>query len=95
MRHLKLIVAGILEGAALAACVAVDATQVVEAPTPMPLDHHNFNYALEHREQVQLIQAFDNGARTFCSSRALRRSRSVLSSRRAERLWRTGATDRI
>ena len=64
MRRLKLIIAGIL-GTALAACVAVDAPRLSEAPTPMPLDHHNFNYALEHREQVQLIQAFDDGTRTF------------------------------
>jgi len=58
------VVGGVL-ATGLAACVALNSPRTTEAPTPMPLDHHNFNYALVRRESVQLIQAFDDGKQTY------------------------------
>jgi outer membrane protein OmpA-like peptidoglycan-associated protein len=58
------VVGGVL-ATGLAACVALNSSGTTEAPTPMPLDHHNFNYALVRRESVQLIQAFDDGQQTY------------------------------
>jgi outer membrane protein OmpA-like peptidoglycan-associated protein len=58
------VVGGVL-ATGLAACVALNSPKSPEVSQRMPLDHHNFNYALVRRESVQLIQAFDDGQQTY------------------------------
>src|SRR5208282_2940049 len=64
-RLFRLAAVGGVLATGLAACVALNSPRTTEAPIPMPLYHHNFDYALMRRESVQLIQAFDDGKQTY------------------------------
>ena len=48
-------------GVSLAACVAPGTRE----ETPMALNQHNFEYSVAEREGVQLVQAFDDGSKTY------------------------------
>jgi outer membrane protein OmpA-like peptidoglycan-associated protein len=48
-------------GVVLAACVASGTRE----EAPMALSQHNFEYSVADREGVQLVQAFDDGSKTY------------------------------
>lgn len=60
---------GVAAAAGILAACSATLPQRAEAPgasSPvMSFEHHNFNYALTDRERVQLIQAFDDGQKTY------------------------------
>ena len=48
-------------GVTLAACVA----PATREDAPIAINHHNFEYSVADREGVQLVQAFDDGSKTY------------------------------
>ena len=48
-------------GFSLAACVAPTTREA----SPLAINHHNFEYTVVDREGVQLVQAFDDGSKTY------------------------------
>ncbi len=52
----------LIVAALLASCTVPQSRPTV---TGLVLDHHNFDYAIADREGVRLIQAFDDGSKTY------------------------------